>query len=172
MKEKQSGTFSLQTAIPTATIDTINSRTSDRCPICKKWIQFCPWVIDKYSNLDEVISKVEVRCLEQCDRFKKEEIIEGKCPHTKFSRKETKTGEHTKHPYADGKHYHYQCVLGAVSPDVKSLIFHAYDSIALKTHFPYYAGLEGLKAKETDSTKLPDSTDSSDSRNPGETESE
>ena len=40
-KEIQSGSFSLQSNIPTATIDTINSRSSDRCPICKRWIPFC-----------------------------------------------------------------------------------------------------------------------------------
>jgi len=44
-KEIQSGSFSLQTNIPTATIDTENSRVSDRCPICKRWIPFCDFVI-------------------------------------------------------------------------------------------------------------------------------
>jgi len=55
---------------------------------------------------------------------------------------------------------------------MKSLIIHSRDSIALKTYFPYYAGLEGLKTKETAGAKLPDAVDSSDSRNLGETESE
>jgi len=43
-KEIQSGSFSLQTAIPTATIDTINSRASDRCPYMQKVdtiLRFC-----------------------------------------------------------------------------------------------------------------------------------
>jgi len=56
-KEIQSGAFSLKTNIPTATIDTINSRCSDRCPICKKWIQFCDKVINEYSNIDFDIKK-------------------------------------------------------------------------------------------------------------------
>ncbi len=65
-KEIQSGSFSLQTAIPSATIDTENSRTSDRCPICKRWIPFCEFVINNYSNFDLKITKSEVRCLEEC----------------------------------------------------------------------------------------------------------
>ena len=55
-KEIQSGSFSLITGIPTATIDTINSRASDRCPICKKWIMFCDQVIEDFSNLDYQIN--------------------------------------------------------------------------------------------------------------------
>ena len=62
-KEIQSGSFSLKTAIPTASIDTENSRSSDRCPICKRWIPFCDFVINNYSNFDFKIEKIESRCL-------------------------------------------------------------------------------------------------------------
>jgi len=90
-KEIQSGAFSLKTNIPTATIDTINSRCSDRCPICKKWIQFCDKVINEYSNIDfDIKKKTEIRCLEECDIFPRSDILRGKCPHTKYSRKSTK----------------------------------------------------------------------------------
>jgi len=66
-KEIQSGSFSLKTAIPTASLDTENSRSSDRCPICKRWIQFCEVVIDGYSNLGLEIKnpRGEIRCLDQ-----------------------------------------------------------------------------------------------------------
>jgi hypothetical protein len=119
-KEIQSGSFSLQTAIPTATIDTINSRTSDRCPICKRWIPFCDFVINKYSNFDIEITKSEVRCLEECTIYSKEDIASGECPYTKYSRNEAKTLEHTQHEHADGLHYHYRCILEKVSEDVRN----------------------------------------------------
>jgi len=143
-KEIQSGSFSLQTAIPTATIDTINSRTSDRCPICKKWIPFCEFVIDSYSNFDMQITEPEVKCLEKCNIYSKEDIAEGKCPYTKYSRDKAQTLSYARHEYANGLHYHYRCVLENVSKEVKNKIVTAKDKIALKTHYPYYTGLEDL----------------------------
>lgn len=146
-KEIQSGSFSLQTAIPTATIDTINSRTSDRCPICKRWIPFCNYVIKNYSNLDKEIVKSEVRCLEDCDLYSKEEISQGKCPYVKYSRNRTKKQEFTHHDYANRLHYHYKCVLENVSSRIRNKMIVANDVIALKTHYPYYSGLEELMKK-------------------------
>jgi len=146
-KEIQSGSFSLQTNIPTATIDTENSRVSDRCPVCKRWIPLCNFVIKNYSNFDMEITKPEVKCLEECNIYSKEYISEGACPYTKYSRNEAKTKEFTQHEYADGLHYHYQCVLENVSDDMKNKIVEAKDTIALKTHYPYYTGLEALMKK-------------------------
>lgn len=143
-KEIQSGSFSLRTAIPTATVDTENSRTSDRCPICKRWIQFCPFVIDKYSKLDEAIPSHEVRCLEQCTIYKPEDIASGLCQYTKYRRNRAETLKHTHHDFTDGLHYHLTCVLDKVPAKTKQLIIDAQDKIALKTHFPYYGGLEEL----------------------------
>lgn len=148
-KERQSGTFSLQTAIPTATIDTRNSRTSDRCPECKKWIQLCPHVINKYSDLEQPIGKPEVKCLQQCTIYSnKEDIARGVCPYTKYSRPHAKTLGHANHEYADGLHYHYKCILEKVSVDIKNKIINAMingkDIKALKTHYPYYDGIEPL----------------------------
>ena len=143
-KEKQLGLFSLKTAIPTAALDTKNSRTSDRCPICKKWILFCPYVIENYSNLNRKIDEIEVKCLNKCDKFNREEIIRGKCPYTKYKRARAKTYEHRNHQYANGKHYHYQCVLNNLPDDKKNQIIEAEDEVALITHYPYYEGLEGL----------------------------
>lgn len=143
-KEIQSGSFSLQSNIPTATIDTINSRSSDRCPICKRWIPFCEFVINNYSDFSKKIANYEVRCLEECDIYPKEGIVRGKCPYTKYSRNRTKTLEYTHHEYADGLHYHYRCILERVSDDVRNKMVASEDSIALKTHYPYYSGVEAL----------------------------
>ena len=143
-KEIQSGSFSLKTAIPTATIDTINSRNSDRCPICKKWILFCPVVINKFSDYQSDISKTEIRCLNECTVYSRADIVAGKCNYTKYSRNIAATLSHTNHNYSDGKHYHYSCVLDNVDPQVKLLIIQAEDVIAIKTHLPYYSGLDEL----------------------------
>jgi len=143
-KEIQSGSFSLQTAIPTATIDTINSRTSDRCPICKRWIALCPYVIENYSNLDKPITKSKVKCLDECTLRPREQIVIGTCAYTKYSRNKAKTLEYTHHDFANGLHYHYRCVLQNVSADLKNAIIDAKDTVALMTHYPYYGGLEEL----------------------------
>lgn len=144
-KEIQSGSFSLNTNIPTATIDTINSRSSDRCPICKKWIPFCEKVIRDFSDLDRKIPlSPKISCLEECDIYTKEEISEGKCPYTKYSREKARTLEYTDIKYADGLHYHYRCVLKALSEEKRNLLIESKDTTALKTHYPYYSGLEML----------------------------
>ncbi len=141
-KEIQSGSFSLMTNIPTATIDTINSRCSDRCPICKKWIPFCDYVIENYSNLDNVMGlKSEIKCLEKCNKFSKKDVLEGKCPYAKYSRGPTKK---INHKFANNLHYHYKCVLANINKKEKDFLIKAEDSTAIKTHFPYYAGLEML----------------------------
>jgi len=150
-KEIQSGSFSLQTSIPTATIDTGNSRSSDRCPICHRWLQFCDFVVDKYSNFDFQVSKPEVRCLEECTLFSKENIAAGVCPYTKYSRNSAPTLPYAQHPFVNRKkklHYHYKCVLDNVPQNTKDIIIQANDTIALKTHYPYYPGLEELIQKE------------------------
>lgn len=141
-KEIQSGSFSLMTNIPTATIDTINSRCSDRCPICKKWITFCDYIIENYADLGNILdSKSEIKCIEKCNKFSKEDIIKGKCPYSKYSRNSTKK---INHKFTDGLHYHYKCVLESLSKEDKEKLIEAEDSTAIKTHYPYYAGLEML----------------------------
>lgn len=143
-KEIQSGSFSLRTALPTATIDTINSRSSDRCPKCRKWILFCPHVIDTFADFESPIGNSEVRCLTDCPRFIAADIASGCCPYAKYSRSRAATKQFTHHEFSNGLHYHYQCVLNGVSPDQKKLIVEANDTIGVKTHFPHYAGLEAL----------------------------
>lgn len=143
-KEIQSGSFSLKTAIPTATIDTINSRNSDRCPICKKWINFCPFVIDNYANFNNEIDRIEVKCLTNCNIFNREQILNGECKYSKYSRGKAVTLDHTHHDFADGKHYHYHCILDKVTLSKRVEIIAAEDTPAIKTHYPYYSGLEEL----------------------------
>jgi hypothetical protein len=147
-KEIQSGAFSLQTNIPTATIDTENSGVSDRCPICKRWIPFCDFVINNFSSFDKKITKSEIRCLDECKIYSLEEIILGKCPYTKYSRKFAKTLEHANHEFSNGLHYHYRCVLDSLDENIRDKIINAKDSTALKTHYPYYSGLEELINKK------------------------
>lgn len=141
-KERQSNNFMLKTGIPTISLDTRNART-DRCPICDRWISFCPYVIKTYSDLDNDIDRAEIKCLQDCDIFTEREIAEGNCSYTKYSRNRIQA-EHSHHAYADGLHYHYQCVLDNVSENQKELIIDERDVTALKTHYPYYSGLEGI----------------------------
>jgi hypothetical protein len=148
-KDIQSGSFSLQTSIPTATIDTINSRASDRCPICHRWLQFCDYIIETYSDFSFKISKEEVKCLKKCNIYSEEEIAKGLCPYTKYKRDRVPTLPHTQHDYADGKqHYHYRCVLENVGKEMRNKIINAPDKIAIKTHYPFYAGLQELIDKD------------------------
>lgn len=143
-KEIQSGSFSLKTAIPTATIDTINSRNSDRCPSCKKWIGICPFVIDNYSNTNYKIENIKVSCLNDCTLFSREDIANGLCKYSKYSRNRAIILTHTHHDFSDGKHYHYQCVLNNVEENKRNEITEAEDETGIKTHYPYYSGLEEL----------------------------
>ncbi len=144
-KEIQSGTFSLQTNIPTASVDTENTRNSDRCPICQKWISFCPFVIDNFSDFEYNIERAEVKCMSSCNIYTKEQIAAGECKYSKYSRNRAATKAHTHHAYSNGYHYHYTCVLSAVPADKRDEIIEAEDATAVKTHFPYYSGLEALK---------------------------
>jgi hypothetical protein len=148
-KEIQSGSFSLKTAVPTATIDTINSRNSDRCPICKKWINICPYAINKFSDFSQNISKVEIKCLRECNIYSRDQILTGQCPYCKYSRGMARTLPHTNHQFSDNKHYHYGCVLSSVAVEIREGIIAAEDNTAIKTHIPYYSGLEELFKNDT-----------------------
>lgn len=149
-KEIQSAIFSLKTSIPIAAVDTRNSRSSDRCPICHRWLQFCDYVIEKYSDFDSKISKPEIRCLEiGCNLYSTEQIAEGLCPYTKYSRNLARSYSYARHKFANGLHYHYKCVLDNLPQRIKSTVISANDTIALKTHYPFYSGLEELIMKES-----------------------
>ena len=144
-KEIQSGSFSIKTNIPTASLDTENSRVSDRCPICHNWIPFCDYVIGSYCNFAKHIAKAEVRCLEECKKYSPGAVSSGKCSYTKYCRTATKK---MSHDYTDNLHYHYKCVLENLSKNDRNKVIEAEDSVALKTHYPYYSGLEALKGNK------------------------
>jgi len=157
-KEIQSGSFSLDTGIPTATVDTINSRSSDRCPICKEWILFCHRAIDEFSDQSSKIKSSEIKCLDgNCKYYSKNDIINGCCPFTKYSSNCAKTLDFTHHKFANGLHYHYRCILTNIENTNKVKIIESLNTqiskdktvSALKTHLPYYQGLESLFPKES-----------------------
>lgn len=153
-KEIQSGIFSLKSKIPTASIDTENSRNSDRCPACRKWILFCPRVIDNFSKFDVKLDNVEIKCADgNCPYYKKEEIIDGKCPYSKYSRRKSTNKIYN---YADNLHYHYQCVLGKLSKEEKEEIKTKDIPLVIKTHYPYYSGLESLEGLPEEETNEED----------------
>lgn len=91
--------------------------------------------------------RAEIKCLDQCDLYSKEEIASGECPYTKYSRATTKTLGYTKHKFTNGLHYHYQCVLKKLDDKTRNNLIRAEDRIALKTHYPYYAGIAELLNK-------------------------
>jgi hypothetical protein len=78
-KDVQSGNFSIVTGIPTAT--KANADNPKRCCICGKWMLFCPKVVREYSDVDKEISNLRkpINCLDECDIYKREEILAGKC---------------------------------------------------------------------------------------------
>ena len=143
-KEIQSGTFSLQTGIPTATLDTINSRNSDRCPICNEWILFCPYVINEFPENKHKIEDVTVDCLNVCNIYEQEEILKGKCPYSKFNTQ--RTSLKIPNEYCNGYHYHYKCVLDKIKnkDEVENILKEDTHKPIIITHFPYYSGLEPL----------------------------
>jgi len=151
-KEIQSGLFSAKTALPTITIDTNSSRLSDRCPICKKWIQICPYAIEKFLD-DKTLNlikegKYEIKCLRSCNRFTKEEIFAGRCSYAKYKQdKGSGRNLYNTHEYADGKHYHFRCVLQKLQQTGNDEVvenIREEGTNAIKTHIPFYSGFEGL----------------------------
>ena len=55
-------------------------------------------------------------------KFLKDEIAAGKCPYTKYSRGKRKTYDYTQHKYADGLHYHYNCVLKKLNNRIRDIL--------------------------------------------------
>ena len=99
LKERQSGGFMVPSGIPVIPLDTKNCRISDRCPGCKKWIGICSKVIEDFSNPDCKITRPEIRCLYDCDKYTLKEKIDGNCSYMKYYNK------------SNNRHYHYKCVI-------------------------------------------------------------
>lgn len=96
LKERQSGGFMAPSGIPVIPINTRDNRSSDRCPICNKWIGLCPKIIEEFSDPAVNISRVEIRCLYDCDKYTLKAKIYGECPYMK---------------YYDRLHNHFTCLV-------------------------------------------------------------
>jgi len=138
-KETQSTRFSNLTGITIAT--KANADNPKRCPICGKWILFCPMIIRRFCNQDFEILQMSdpVKCLTECDVYSKPDILNGKCPFS--SVKGIKPENHVmKFEYAPTTyHFHLRCALK--DPE-------AYTDIKennIVTYYPYVKGLEDLE---------------------------
>lgn len=138
-KETQSTRFSNLTGITIAT--KANADNPKRCPICGKWILFCPMIIKRFSNQDFEIPDMSapVKCLDECDIYNKEDILQGKCAFSSVKGVSPKTHvmkfKYTPTTY----HFHLRCALNdpQASKDIKP------NNIV--TYYPYIRGLEALE---------------------------
>jgi len=97
-----------------------------------------------HDNIEVEIKNIKVNCIQECTKYSKQQIVSGECKYSKYSRMKASTLTHTHHDFADGKHYHYQCVLEGVNENMRNDIIAGEDTTAIKTHYPYYSGLEEL----------------------------
>jgi hypothetical protein len=139
-KETQSTRFSNLTGITIAT--KANADNPKRCPICGKWILFCPMIIRRFCNQDFEILKMSepVRCLAECDVFHdKSDITNGKCPFS--SVRGVRPKNHVmKFEYSPATyHFHLQCALK--DPEACEEI----KENNILTYYPYIKGLEDLE---------------------------
>lgn len=141
-KDVQSGNFSILTGLPTAT--KANMDNPKRCCICGKWMLFCPMVIKKYSNLDEEITNIKkpVKCVSECNKFSKEEILEGKCPFAMHKGGEPKN--HLMEMKGSTYHFHLNCLLG--DEEGKNQI----SENKIVSYYPYVSGLEEFEKMDID----------------------
>jgi len=138
-KETQSTKFSHLTGITIAT--KANTDNPKRCPICGKWLLFCPWVINQFCDQSVLITKPSeaVRCLEKCTLYKPEDIMQGNCPYA--SVKGVKPEKHVMHFEYNptGYHFHLKCALkdqqASKSITKKNIV----------TYYPYISGLEEIE---------------------------
>jgi len=138
-KEAQSTKFSLLTWTPIST--KVNADNPKRCPICGKWILFCPMVIDRFSNLDFEITDMTapIKCLKECNIYSKEDIIQGKCPYSSVKGIEPK--EHVMKFKYNPKTYHYHLQCALKDPQASEMIREE----NVVTYYPYIKGLEDLE---------------------------
>lgn len=139
-KETQSTRFSNLTGITIAT--KANADNPKRCPICGKWLLFCPFVIERFSNQNILITNMSdpVKCMEECTLYTdKEAIRHGDCPYA--SVKGVKPKNHLMYlKYAPTTyHFHLKCAL----KDPKARADIANNNIV--TYYPYITGLEEIE---------------------------
>lgn len=109
LKERQSGGFMAPSGMPVIPLDTLNSRVSDRCPSCNKWIGICDKVIEEFSDITSGLepSGKDIRCMVDCEKYTLEEKLSGNCPYMKFKYKGTINNQ--SFSFADNMHHHYIC---------------------------------------------------------------
>lgn len=137
-KDIQSGDFSTLTGIPTTT--KANMDNPKRCCICGKWILFCPYVINEYSDLDKKIENIHkpIKCTKiKCPYYSKEEIMGGKCQYSchqgGLNDKHVMEMKGNKNKY----HFHLSCLLKTKN--------HKISEAKIKTFYPYVGGLGVLE---------------------------
>lgn len=133
-KDVQSGNFSIITGLPTAT--KANMDNPKRCCICGKWMLFCPKVIEEYTNPDKKISNMHkpIKCLTDCSKFSKEEVLEGKCPFAMHKGGSPK--EYLMKMKSSTYHFHLNCLLK--DDDGKNQV----SEKKVVSYYPYISGLE------------------------------
>ncbi|MCW3998921.1 MAG: hypothetical protein NWE93_01620 [Candidatus Bathyarchaeota archaeon] len=139
-KETQSTRFSNLTGITIATKS--NADNPKRCPICGKWILFCPVVIGKWKDLDFHITHPSepLNCIEKCTIYKPEEIRHGDCPYASVNGiREPKT--HIMHLEYDAKLYHFHLACALKDKNSKQDVR---DDNTV-TYYPYIKGLEEVE---------------------------
>ena len=139
-KETQSTRFSNLTGITIAT--KANADNPKRCPICGRWILFCPMIIQRFCDQDFEIQHMSdpVRCLAECDVYhEKSDITNGKCPFSSVKGVEPKNYI-MRFKYAPTTyHFHLQCALK--DPEAHKRI----KANNIVTYYPYVKGLEDLE---------------------------
>lgn len=154
-KETQSGNFASKTGATMVT--TQNTNVPPRCPICGKWILFCPKVINDCCDIENnplLRMKKEVRCTEECPLFTRQQVIDGECTYTQYHGKvseNTKDNSQQKIKFDSEYHYHYSCIR-QVQDEValnKIEVQQSSDSrwgiTVLKTDYPYVSGIDVLE---------------------------
>jgi len=139
-KETQSTRFSNLTGITIAT--KANADNPKRCPICGKWILFCPMVIRRFCDQDFEILQMSdpIKCLAECDVYSnKPDITKGACPFSSVKGVNPKTHvmkfEYSPTTY----HFHVRCAL--IDVDAREDI----RENNIVTYYPYAKGLEDLE---------------------------
>ena len=141
-KDVQSGNFSIITGLPTAT--KANMDNPKRCCICGKWMLFCPKVVEEYSDPEkEIISmKKPIKCLIDCTKFSKEEILDGKCSFAMHKGGSPK--KYLMQMKGSTYHFHLHCLLN--DEDGKNQI----SENKIVSYYPYILGLEEFEKMDID----------------------
>jgi len=154
-KETQSGNFASKTGATMVT--TQNTNVPPRCPICGKWLLFCPKVINDCCDIEKnplLRIKKEVRCAEECPLFNKEQVISGECPYIQYHGKvseDTQNNSQQKIKFDSEYHYHYSCIRQIQDSVALNKIQNQASSArqsgitVLKTDYPYVSGIDVLE---------------------------